>query len=328
MTIHQRAPYRRISDLEIEVITGLYNQGIKHSKNIVQKLITVNYGEITDHYVASTATSRGRRVNDVLEKAGKKVSAARLSDPQCLIQQRGDALDCVLLHRISSDPLPNPTPPLAQSTTNFESVDDDCLLSIPSFMSNFRDEPPPSLPFKYEDLEPTSVHAQYDDIIVETLKVITTLPLRTKKGIDTNTLSAGIKLAPLPKTKFSPPTTAPSLSLERVEQSTIIRPRTNLNHSQTTRIPKKGPQKRTIEITDIDDKYEIENVSPPSKKRRLPPSLRVNSLISRIEDVLKPFESYAEQNIIPFIDIADEDDTNNNERNLTFSFFCLGLTVE
>ncbi|CAF1442934.1 unnamed protein product [Didymodactylos carnosus] len=287
MTTRQRALYRPISDLEIEVITGLYNQ-------------------------------------------------ARLSDPQCLIQQRGDALDHVLLHGISSDPLPNPTPPLAQSTTNFESVDDNCLLSIPSFMSNFRtsstalssplpslqqtddltgDEPP--LPFKYEDLELSSVHAQYADIIVETLKVITTLPLRTQlngKGIDTNTLAVTV-LAPLPETKFSPTTTAPSLSLERVEQSTIIRPRTNLNHSQTTRIPKKGPQKRTIEITDIDDKYEIENVSPPSKIRRLPPSIRVNSLISRIEDVLKPFESYAEQNIISFINIADEDDTNNNELN-------------
>ncbi|CAF1324787.1 unnamed protein product, partial [Didymodactylos carnosus] len=84
---------------------------------------------------------------------------------------------------------------------NFESVDDNCLLSIPSFMSNFRtsstavsspltslqqtddltgDEPPPPLSFKYEDLEPSSVHAQYDDIIVETLKVRTTLPLRTQ----------------------------------------------------------------------------------------------------------------------------------------------------
>ncbi|CAF1414439.1 unnamed protein product [Didymodactylos carnosus] len=308
MTTHERAPYRRVSDLEIEVITGLYNQGIKHSKNIVQKLITVNYGEITEHYVALTATSRVRRVNDVLEKAGKKVSAARLSDPQCLIQQRGDALDYVLLHGISSDPLPNPTPPLAQSTTESKGIqrnpkeskeiqrnpkESKEIQRNPAESNGIQrnpmesddltgDEPPP--PFKYEDFEPSSVHAQYDDIIVEISKVITTLPLRTQlkvwdyfsliatslspgKGIDGNTLSAVIKLAPLPETKLSPITTAPSLSLEQVEQSTIIRPRTNLNHSQTTRIAKNGPQKRTIEITDIDDKYEIQNVSPPSKKR-------------------------------------------------------------
>ncbi|CAF0860411.1 unnamed protein product, partial [Didymodactylos carnosus] len=44
------------------------------------------------------------------------------------------------------------------------------------------------------------------------------------------------------------------------------------------------------------------------KRKQLPASVRVNSLLSRIENVLNPFEKYAKQNIIPYINIADDDD--------------------
>ncbi|CAF1087300.1 unnamed protein product [Didymodactylos carnosus] len=85
----------------------------------------------------------------------------------------------------------------------------------------------------------------------------------------------------------------------------LTKPRIKEENLETKRV-------RSYEIGEAFDEEVLDDETrtqkQKQKRKQLPASVRVNSLLSRIENVLNPFVKYAKQNIIPYINIADDDD--------------------
>ncbi|CAF1657577.1 unnamed protein product, partial [Didymodactylos carnosus] len=58
--------------------------------------------------------------------------------------------------------------------------------------------------------------------------------------------------------------------------------------------------KRPLTINDMN--YYSDDDEPPRKKRQPPPQKRVSNILGRIENMLKPFEQYTKQYLVPHIE--------------------------
>ncbi|CAF0950478.1 unnamed protein product [Didymodactylos carnosus] len=95
---HQRRKNLKLTDIEIEIVFGLQQNGTIGPKQIVEQVIGGDYDEIGQYYVALVTQSAIRRVQNILTSSARVAGQARLNDPLAFRQQHGGIEDYLSYH--------------------------------------------------------------------------------------------------------------------------------------------------------------------------------------------------------------------------------------
>ncbi|CAF4439096.1 unnamed protein product [Didymodactylos carnosus] len=261
-----RKPYKKISDFEIEIVNGIFEQGLITPKDIVEKLLQESYGDLTNYYKSINKATQPRRVNDILIKIAKKVALARSSDNLLFAKQNENSE--------STD---------AQMIVNSQACNNQIAIRE----------------------QETDIESQEE----RESKPVT--PCLTSKALVTNTSLDGDFIADIiqvTKQKVKQEPGSHRVRSDGFEDTQNVRPSSTQWTSNRTAtasvfdissVPKQKINKvpktdRPLTINDVSNQEEEEPVVRAAAKKRktISPSARVNTLLSRIENVLDPFEGY------------------------------------
>ncbi|CAF0839327.1 unnamed protein product [Didymodactylos carnosus] len=283
-----RKPYKKRSDFEIN---GIIEQGLATPKDIVGKLLQESYGEITNYYKSINKATQLRRVHDILLKIAKNVALARSSDYSLFTKQGTDNQDYLVFHGETVGEDENSKSTDEQMIFNLQASNNQIAIREQETDIEPQEERESKLvtPRSTTSKNTTAVETNLSDEIIEP----GSHRVRSADLEDTqNFRSSTTQWASNGTT--TPTTTTPASNISSVPKQ------------KTNKIPKSD---RPLTVNDISNQEEESVVHAATKKRKaISASARANTLLSRIENVLDPFERYARQNIVPYINLVDDEE--------------------